>query len=238
LKSPIASLFFFIEKKDRKLRPCQDYWYLNSGIVKHAYLLPLISEIVDRVKEWIHFTKLDLRSGYNNVRIKDRDQWKAAFKTKQGLFEPTVMFFGLCNSSATFQSMMSDIFRDYVNKGWLHIYMDDLLLCGQSTEDMRQKTLKVVQRLRENDLFLKLEKCKFDVPQIEFLGMIISHNQVDMDPVKVQRVLDWPTLETVKQVRGFLGFGNFYRHFIDHYSDIARSLIELTKKDTPFNWSE
>jgi hypothetical protein len=217
----MASPFFFVGKKDRKLRPCQDYRYLNSGIVKHAYPLPLISEMVDQVKGWTHFTKLNLRSGYNNVRIKKGDQWKAAFKTKRGLFEPTVMFFGLCNSPATFQSIMNDIFRDYIDEGWLHIYMDNLLLCGNSTEDMQQKTLKVVQRLQQNDLFLKLEKCKFDVLRIEFLGMIISHNQVDMDPVKVQRVLDWPTPETVKQVRGFLGFGNFYRRFINHYSNIA-----------------
>jgi hypothetical protein len=220
-KSPMASPFFFVGKKDGRLRPCQDYRYLNSGTVKHAYPLPLISEMVDQVKGWTHFTKLDLRSGYNNVRIKEGDQWKAAFKTKRGLFEPTVMFFGLCNSPATFQSMMNDIFRDYVDEGWLHIYMDDLLLCGQSSKDIQRKTLRIVQRLKENDLFLKLEKCKFDIPRIEFLGMIISHNQVDMDPVKVQGVLDWPTPETVKQVRGFLGFGNFYRRFIDHYSDIA-----------------
>jgi hypothetical protein len=110
------------------------------------------------------------------------------------------MFFSLCNLLATFQSMMNNIFCDYVDEGWLHIYMDDLLLCRQSTEDMQRKTLKIVQRLEENDLFLKLEKCKFDVPRIEFLGMIISHNQVDMDPVKVQGVLNWPTPETVKQV--------------------------------------
>jgi hypothetical protein len=234
----MASPFFFVGKKDGKLRPCQDYRYLNSGTVKHACLLPLISKIVDRVKGWTHFTKLDLCSDYNNVRIKEEDQWKAAFKTKRGLFEPTVIFFGLCNSPATFQSMMNDIFHDYIDEGWLHIYIDDLLLCGRSTNEMQQKTLKVVQWLQKNDLFLKLEKCKFDVPRIKFLEMIISHDQVDMDPVKVQGVLDWPTPETVKQVRGFLGFGNFYRRFIDHYSDIARSLIELTKKDTPFNWSE
>jgi hypothetical protein len=237
-KSPMASPFFFVGKKDGKLRPCQDYRYLNSRTIKHAYLLPLISEIVDRVKGWIHFTKLDLCSDYNNVRIKEGDQWKAAFKTKRGLFELTVMFFGLCNSSATFQSIINDIFRDYVDEGWLHIYMNDLLLCGRSTEDMQWKTLRVVQRLQENDLFLKLEKCKFDVSQIKFLRMIISHDQVDMDPVKVQGVLDWPTPEIVKQVREFLGFGNFYRRFINHYSDIAQLLIKLTRKDTPFDWSE
>jgi hypothetical protein len=140
----MASSFFFVEKKGGKLRPCQDYWYLNSGTIKHAYPLPLISKMVDQVKRWAHFTKLDLCSGYNNVCIKDGDQWKAAFKTKRGLFEPTIMFFGLCNSLVTFQSIMNDIFRDCVNKGWLHIYMNNLLLCGRSPEDMQQKTLKVV----------------------------------------------------------------------------------------------
>jgi hypothetical protein len=145
-------------------------------MVKHAYPLPLISEMIDQVKRWTHFTKLDLCSGYNNVCIKEGDQWKAAFKTKQGLFEPMIMFFSLCNSPATFQSMMNDISCDYIDEGWLHIYVDDLLLCRQSTEDIQQKTLKVVQRLQENNLFLKLEKCKFDVPQIEFLEMIISYN--------------------------------------------------------------
>jgi hypothetical protein len=143
----MASSFFFVGKKDRKLRPCQDYCYLNSRTAKYAYPLPLISEMVDQVKEWTHFTKLDLCSGYNNIHIKEEDQWKAAFKIKQGLFEPMVMFFGLCNSLATFQSMINDIFHDYVNGGWLHIYMDDLLLCRQSTKDMQQKTLKMVQRL-------------------------------------------------------------------------------------------
>jgi hypothetical protein len=132
-----------------------------------------------------------------------------------------VIFFHLCNSSATFQLMMNNIFHNYVDKGWLHIYIDDLLLYGQSAEDMQQKTLKVIQRLQENNLFLKLEKCKFDIPRIKFLRMIISHNQVDIDSVKVQGVLDWPTPETIKQVRGFLGFDNFYRRFIDYYSDIA-----------------
>jgi hypothetical protein len=150
-----------------------------------------------------------------------QDQWKATFKTKQGLFKPTVMFFGLCNSPATFQSMINDIFCNYIDEGWLHIYIDDLLLCRQSTEDMQRKTLKVVQRLQKNNLFLKLEKCKFDVPRIKFLGMIISHDQVNMDLVKVQGVLNWPTSETVKQVREFLGFSNFYKWFIDHYSNIA-----------------
>ena len=106
----MASPFFFVSKKDGKLRPCQDYRKLNKGTVKNSYPLPLISTLLDKLKGTRYFTKLDLRSGYNNVRIKDGDQWKAAFKTSRGLFEPMVMFFGLCNSPATFQQMMDEIF--------------------------------------------------------------------------------------------------------------------------------
>lgn len=126
------------------------------------------------------------------------------------------MFFGLCNSPATFQHLMNDTFKDMVDEGWLEIYMDDMLLHSNDTTVHQQRTKQVLARLRENDLFCKLEKCKFDVPEVEFLGMIVSHNHVRMDPIKVEGILQWPTPTTVKQVRGFLGFGNFYRRFIDH----------------------
>lgn len=233
----MASPFFFVGKKDGTLRPCQDYRYLNEGTVKNAYPLPLIADLVDKLKGSSIFTKLDLRSGYNNVRIKDGDQWKAAFKTNRGLYEPTVMFFRLCNSPATFQSMMNDIFRDMINEGWLVIYMDDMLIHSSNQHEHQVQVERVLQRLRDNDLFLKLEKCTFAAAQVEFLGAIVSHNQVAMDPVKIKGILDWPVPTTVKQVREFLGFGNFYRRFIDHYSDIAKPLNELTKKNQPFNWT-
>lgn len=209
-KSPMASPFFFVGKKDGSLRPCQDYRYLNEGTVKNAYPLPLIAELVDQLQGSQIFTKLDLRSGYNNVRIKDGDQWKAAFKTNHGLFEPTVMFFGLCNSPATFQAMMNNLFRDMLIEGWITIYMDDMLIHSTNLEEHRQRTKRVLQRLRDNDLFLKLEKCQFVVPEVEFLGAIVSHNKVTMDPIKIKGILEWPTPKNVKQVRGFLGFGNFY----------------------------
>ena len=233
----MASPFFFVGKKDGNLRPCQDYRYLNEGTVKNVYPLPLIADLVDQIKGYTRFTKMDVRAGYNNVRIKDGDQWKAAFKTNKGLFEPTVMFFGLCNSPATFQAMMNDIFADMIREGWLHIYMDDMLIGGNSVRDIQEKTIRVVQRLQAHDLYLKLEKCLFDQAKLEFLGMIISYNAVSMDPVKVQGITGWPIPTTVKQVRGFLEFGNFYRWFIDHYAEISRPLNDLTKKDTPFDWT-
>lgn len=207
-------------------------------MVKNAYLLPLISELVNKIKGWKRFTKMDLQSGYNNVQIKDGDQWKAAFKTKRGLFKPTVMFFGLCNSPATFQAIMNDIFKDMLAEGWLQIYIDDILIGATDKEELKHKIIRVVKRLQRNDLYLKLEKCIFNVKEVEFLGMIIGHNRVSMDPIKLKGVLDWPTLITVEQIQGFLGFGNFYRRFIDHYSDTVRPLVDLTKKDKMFEWTE
>ena len=144
-KFPMASPFFFVRKKDGTLRPCQDYRYLNSETIKNAYPLLLISEELDKLKESRIYTKLDLRAGYNNVRIKKGDEWKAAFKTNKGLFEPTVMFFGLCNSPATFQAMMNDIFRDIINEGWLTIYMDDMLLHSTDPQLHEERTRRVLQ---------------------------------------------------------------------------------------------
>ncbi|THH21307.1 hypothetical protein EUX98_g8414 [Antrodiella citrinella] len=237
-KSPMASPFFFVSKKDGSLRPCQDYRYLNEGTVKNAYPLPLISDLVEQLKGATVFSKFDLRSGYNNVRIKDGDQWKAAFKCARGLFEPTVMFFGLCNSPATFQNMMNELFADMIDEGWLVIYMDDMLIFSKDLDTHKERTHRLFQRLRENDLFLKPEKCLFEVDEVEFLGMIIRPDTVAMDPTKLDGIKDWPTPTTVKGVRSFLGFGNFYRRFISHYSDLARPLNDLTRKDQPWEWKE
>lgn len=236
-KSPMASPFFFVAKKDGTFRPCQDYRYLNDGTVKNAYPIPLVQELVDKLKGATVFSKLDLRSGYNNVRIRDGDQWKAAFKCQRGLFEPTVMFFGLCNSPATFQAMMNELFQDMIDEGWLVIYMDDMLLFSKDPKTHCERTRRVLQRLRDNDLFLKPEKCLFDVTEVEFLGLIVKPDTLAMDPVKLQGIQDWPTPTSVKGVRSFLGFANFYRRFISNYSDLTRPLHDLTKKDHTWNWT-
>jgi hypothetical protein len=154
-KSPMASPFFFVKKKDGKLRPVQDYQELNKGTVKNAYPLLLIPELIDKLKNAQIFTKVDLRWGYNNVRIKEGDEWKAAFKTNKGLFEPTVMFFGLMNSPATFQAMMNTIFKDLIDQGKVVIYMDDILIFTTNLEEHRKLVKQVLQRLRDNDLYLK-----------------------------------------------------------------------------------
>ena len=169
----MASPFFFVKKKDGKLRPCQDYCYLNDWTVKNAYPLPLILELMDKLKGAKYFSKMDVRWGYNNIQIRRGDEWKAAFKTNKGLFKPTVMFFGICNSPATFQSMMNMTFEDIIDKGCMVIYMDDIMNFSNELDILEKLDKDVLQCLEENDLYLKLMKCEFKRTKIEYLGMVI-----------------------------------------------------------------
>ena len=166
--SPQAASFFFVDKKDASdtLWPCQDYWYINTHTIKDAYPLPLVQNIIDQVKDAIVFTEFDIQWGYNNIHIQDGDQWKVAFITHKGLFEPMVMFFGLCNSLTTFQQFMNDSFRDMIAERWLVVYMDDLLISSPDHHLDTKCTKQVLQRLKELDLHLKIKKCKFGVSHI------------------------------------------------------------------------
>lgn len=196
----MTSSFFFVGKKDGTLRPCQDYKYLNEGTIKDRYPVPNTSDIINQLTESSIFTKFDLRAGYNNVHIKDGDQWKAAFKTKYGVFEPMVMFFGLCNSPATFQAIMDNIFHKEVSEGWLGIYMDDMIIHSNNKTTHLEHTQRVLKKLWDHDLYLNLKKCYFPQQQVEYLGLIILHNHVTMNPVKIEEIKNWKTPETVRQV--------------------------------------
>jgi Reverse transcriptase (RNA-dependent DNA polymerase)/RNase H-like domain found in reverse transcriptase len=238
-KSQYASGFFLIKKKDGKFRPVQDYRQLNKWTVPNKYPLPLISELIHDFAGKSLFSKFDIQWGYNNIRIKDGDEWKAAFKTSEGLFEPTVMFFGLTNSPATFQTMMDEIFQEEIAQGWLRIYMDDAIIATEN--DKMEHTRRVHQfldKLAAHNLFLKPEKCRFHQQEVEYLGVIIGQGEVKMDPVKVEGIANWPTPTTVREVQSFLGFCNFYRAFIPRFSHIARPLNDLTKKSKQWSWNE
>jgi hypothetical protein len=193
---------------------------------------------MDKIKGAKFFTKFDVRWGYNNVRIKAEDQWKAAFKTNRGLFEPTVMFFGMCNSLATFQVMMDSIFSDMIEGRKVIVYMDDILIFGENQEDLEERTKQVLQRLREHDLFLKPKKCESNKTTMEYLGLIIQEGKLSIDLVKLSGIRDWPTPTTVKQVRGFIGFANFYRRFIKKFSELILPLNNLLRKDAKFDWND
>ena len=235
--SPQAFPFFFIKKKDGGLHPCQDYCYINEHTICDTYPLPLISDLVDKLRDAKVFTKFDVCWGYNNVRIKDGHQWKTAFVTHKGLFKPTIMFFGLTNSPATFQRFMNDSFHNMIAEGWLVIYMDDLLIYSPDATLHEERTKHVLQCMAELDLHLKLEKCKFATDEVEYLGMIVKPGQLAVDPIKLNGIASWPIPTKVRDVRSFLGFANFYCWFIPDYSNVAHPLIDLTKKNLTWNWS-
>jgi len=173
---------------------------------------------------------MDIQWGFNNIRIKEGDEWKAAFITNRGLFEPTVMFFGLCNSPATFQTMMNEPMRELINENKALVYMDNIMTPSMDLPTQIQVNKRILQICRENKIYLNPDKCLFHQEKVQYLGMVISQNKVEMDPVKVQGVTKWPAPKTVKQVRAFLGFTGYYRCFIKDYAKIAQPLHDLTKK--------
>src|SRR6266446_2964976 len=182
--SPYAANFFFVKKKDGKLRPVQDYQPINKWTWQNQNVSPLIPQVIDRLRGCTLFTKVDVRWGYNNIRIKEGDEWKAAFLTPKGLFEPTVMFFGLTNSPATFQMMMNTIFRTYAAQRCLSVSMDNIAIHTKREENETEQqhlechrlyTHHMLHKLEQNDLYLKPEKCDFEKKEIDYLGVIVGN---------------------------------------------------------------
>ena len=175
--------------------------------------------------------KMDLWWGYNNVRIKEGDEWKVAFTTPEGLFEPTVMFFRLTNSPATFQAMMNKLLRNLTNTGKVVVFIDDVIVGMETEEGHDELVVEVIKRLKENDLYVKPEKCKWKVRKMEFLGVVIGPEGIKMEKEKVKGVLEWPTPKCVKDIQKFLGLANYYCRFIEGFATVARPLHDLVKKD-------
>ncbi|KAK3517542.1 hypothetical protein QTP70_012630 [Hemibagrus guttatus] len=207
--SPAASSFFFVAKKDGGLRPCIGYRALNKITVKFRYPLPLIPAALEHLRSATVFTKLDLRSAYNLIRIRKGDEWKTAFVTPTGHYEYLVMPYGLANTPSVFQDFMHEVLRDFLNK-FMVVYIDDILIYSRSMADHQRHVAEVLHRLRDYNLFLKAEKCLFHQPTVQFFGYVIDRSGVRMDEKKVTTVHDWPTPTTVKELQRFLGFANFY----------------------------
>jgi len=181
---------------------------------------------------------MDLRWGYNNVRIKEGDEWKAVFTTLEGLFEPTVMFFGLTNSPAMFQAMMNELLRDLINTGKVAVFIDDVIVGTETEEGHDELVAEVVKRLEENDLYVKPEKYKWKVREVEFLEVVIGPEGIKMEKEKVKGVLEWLTPKCVKDIQKFLGLENYYRRFIKGFATVARPLHDLVKKEKKWKWTE
>src|SRR6266581_2902462 len=234
----MAAPVFFVKKKDGKLRLVQDYRALNAMTVKNKYPLPLIPELIAKLCGAKYFTKLDVRWGFNNVRIKEGDVWKATFRTNCGLFKPLVMFFSLTNSPATFQTMMDDIFEELISEGVVVVYLDDILIFTETIDEHQEITRRALEILQKHKLYLQADKCEFEKTTVEYLGVIISHNSVAIDPVKIAGVTEWPAPTNKKEVQSFLGFTNFYRRFIRDFSEHACPLFDLTRNDSGWHWGE
>ena len=183
------------------------------------------------------FTKIDLRWGYNNIRM-EGDEWKAVFTMLEGSFESTVMFFGLTNSPTTFQAMMNELLRDLINTGKVAAFIDDIIVGTEMEEGHNELVAEVIRRLEENDLYVKPEKCKWKVREIGFLGVVIGPEGIKMEEDKVKGVLEWLILKCIKDVQKFLGLVNYYHQFIEGFAAVARPLHDMVKKDKKWEWTE
>ena len=235
--SPAGSPILFVKKSDGSLRLCVDYRSLNGITIKNRYPLPLIGESLDRLSEASWFSKIDLRAAYHLIRIKEGDEWKTAFRTRYGLYEYQVMPFGLTNAPASFQNLINDVLREYLDLSVI-VYLDDILIFSKTREEHVVHVKQVLEKLKENQLWANAEKCLFFQSEVGFLGFIASKDGIKMDPKKVEAITDWKTPRNVKGVQSFLGFANFYRRFIKSFSKIATPLTALTKKDVAFKWTE
>ena len=235
-KSPAAAPVMFVKRPDGKLRLVVDYRALNAVTVKNRFPLPLIPEMLDRLHKAKIFTKIDLRNAYHQVRVREEDVHKTAFRCREGHYEFRVCPQGACNAPAMFQYFMNDILREYLDLICVGI-LDDVIIFSETEEEHVVHVKQILDVLRQHQLYAKVQKCEFHKPQMTFVGYMVSQDGIGMDPAKVAAILDWPVPKTVKEVQSFLGFANFYRKFIKDYSAVATPLTTLTRKSVAFTWS-
>lgn len=232
--SPFGAPVLFVKKKDGSMRMCVDYRMLNSITVKDRYALPYIDDLFDQLQGASIFSKLDLRSGYNQVRIKPEHVSRTAFRTRYGHFEYRVLPFGLTNAPATFMRLMNDVLRPLLDK-CVVVFLDDILVYSRSAEEHAKHLEEVLRLLRAHKLYAKASKCDFGVPKVEFLGHMVSKEGIHTCVDKVEAIKSWPVPCTVKDVRSFLGLTGYYRRFVRDYARIARPLSQLTKDGVAFS---
>eukprot|EP00257_Ricinus_communis_P017580 XP_015576051.1 uncharacterized protein K02A2.6-like [Ricinus communis] len=234
-KAPYGAPVLFQKKHDGSLRMCIDYRALNKITVKNKYPIPLIADLFDQLGDAKWFTKLDLRSGYYQVRIAEGDEPKTACVTRYGSFEFSVMPFGLTNAPATFCTLMNRVFQPFLDK-FVVVYLDDIVVYSKTLKEHIQHLRQVFHILKENELYVKKEKCEFAKPEVMFLGHIVGGGKLRMDKAKVQAIEDWEPPRKVTELRSFLGLVNYYRRFIMGYSSIASPLTDLLKKNKVWDW--
>jgi len=208
----------------------QDYRKLNQVTIKDKTPLPLIGEVINKLKKAKYFNKLNLIWGYNNIRIKEDNEWKTAFLTNKRLFEPQVIYFGLCNSLEIFQRMMNSIFQELLHKGVLANYMDDFVILAKTIKELEKRMIRFLKIAEKHNLCFKQSKCDFNMKEIPILGVIVGKGQVQMKQDKVKAVKEWKMPTKIKEVESFLGFVNFYQRFIQNFSHTVKLLNDLKEK--------
>jgi hypothetical protein len=235
--SPWGAPVLFVKKKDGSMRLCVDYRALNEVTIKNKYPLPRIDDLFDQLKGAKYFSKIDLRSRYFQLKIRESDIPKTAFVTRYGQFEFTVMSFGLTNAPAYFMNLMNKIFMDELDK-FVVVFIDDILIYPKSIQEHEQHLRVVLEKLRTHRLYAKFSKCEFWLERVAFVGHILTAEGVAVDPEKVEAVSNWQRPTNVSEIRSFLGLAGYYRRFIEGFSKIARPMTELLKKEKKFAWME
>jgi hypothetical protein len=226
-----------VEKKDKELRLCVDYRPLNAVTLKNKYPLPRIDILFDQLVGTQVFSKIDLRSGYHQIKIRAEDIPKTTFTTRYGLFEYLIMSFGLTNAPAHFMYLMNSVFMPELDK-FVAVFIDDILIYSRSMEEHEEHLLIVLQWLWDHQLYTKFSKCEFWIKEVPFLGHVVSPEGITVDPGKVKEVLEWKPPTTVSEVRSFHGLAGYYRWSIPNFSKIAKPITELLKKGNKYLWSE
>ncbi|GJT58364.1 putative nucleotidyltransferase, ribonuclease H [Tanacetum coccineum] len=235
--SPWGAPVLFVKKKDGSMRLCIDYRELNKITIRNRYPLPRIDDLFDQLQGAKHFSKIDLRSGYHQLRVKEQDISKTAFRTRYGHYEFLVMPFGLTNAPAVFMDLMNRVFHEFLDK-FVIVFIDDILVFSKSKEEHEEHLRTVLQILRQEKLYAKFSKCEFWLSKVAFLGHIVSAEGITMDPAKVEAITKWPRPTSVTEVRSFLGLAGYYRRFVEGFSRLALPLTKLMRKGEKFVWNE
>ena len=233
--SPWGAPVLFVKKKDGSLRLCIDYRQLNRVTIRNQYPLPRIDELFDQLQGSRVYSKIDLRSGYHQLRVQDSDVPKTAFRTRYRHYEFMVMPFGLTNAPVAFMDLMNRVFQPYLDR-FVIVFIDDILVYSGSSEEHAEHLRIVLQTLRERKLYAKLSKCQFWLDRVAFLGHVISVEGVSVDPKKIEAVVNWKPPKNMSEVRSFLGLAGYYRKFVEVFSKIAAPLTKLTRKDVKYDW--
>ncbi|KAC9449874.1 hypothetical protein E3N88_45822 [Mikania micrantha] len=233
--SPWGAPVLFVKKKDGSMRMCIDYRELNKLTIKNRYPLPRIDDLFDQLRGSSFYSKIDLRSGYHQLKIVEEDIPKTAFRTRYGHYEFLVMPFGLTNAPAAFMDLMNRVCRPYLDK-FVIVFIDDILIYSKSKEDHERHLRLVLELLKNEKLYAKFSKCQFWIREVQFLGHVINEKGIQVDPMKIEAIKNWSTPTSPTEIRQFLGLAGYYRRFIENFSKIAQSLTLLTQKDQKFDW--